>query len=64
MRKMEKDVREGMVQAQTYLAVHHSGQNLGNRPEQKNPSSQPIDKSIGSVSVLVCRLDFKSSGPG
>jgi len=40
----EKDVREGMAQAQAYLAAHHSGQNLDNRPEQKDSSSQSTDK--------------------
>jgi integrase len=40
----EKDVREGMAQAQAYLAAQQSGQNLDNRSEQKNPSSQPTDK--------------------
>jgi len=39
----EKDVREGMAQAQAYLAAQQSGQNLKNRSEQKNPSSQPAD---------------------
>jgi hypothetical protein len=40
----EKDVREGMAQAQAYLAAQQSGQNLGNRSEQKKSSSQPADK--------------------
>src|SRR6266571_2498640 len=36
----EKDVREGMTQAQAYLAAHHSGQNLDNGPEHKDISTQ------------------------
>ena len=40
----ERDVREGMTQAQAYLSAHESGQNLDKRPKQKNPSSQPTDK--------------------
>lgn len=38
----EKDVREGMTQAQAYLAAHESGQNLDKRPEQNNLSSQLV----------------------
>jgi hypothetical protein len=42
----EKDVREGMVQAQAYLAVHQSGQNLGKRPEQKNPPHNHLKNNV------------------
>jgi len=31
----ERDVREGMTQAQAYLSAQESGQNLDNQTEQK-----------------------------
>ena len=39
----EKDVREGMTQAQAYLAEQQSGQNLDKQSEWKKPSSQPFE---------------------
>jgi integrase len=39
----ERDVREGMTQAQAYLSAQESGQNLDNKTEQKIPTSQPTE---------------------
>jgi hypothetical protein len=54
----EQDIREGVARAQKFMK---SGQSCGWR---FRPSHKPLSFLFGGVSVLVCRLDFKSSDRG
>jgi hypothetical protein len=61
-----QDVREGMPQAQAWLTAQKSGHGADKKalPENHHPISKFLIFLSGGVSVLVCRLDFKSSDRG